>query len=88
VGGVYSRTRDVAIIDTRTRDVVATIPLGRGPGFPLFSPASGKLYVMNSGEADIAVIDLGSMAVEARYPVGENPFGGMIRYVGGRAASR
>jgi YVTN family beta-propeller protein len=43
---------------------------------------------MNSGEADVAVIDLGSMTVEARYPVGENPFGGMIRHIGGRAASR
>ncbi len=81
----HGETQDVAIIDTRTRAVVATVPLGRGPGFPLFSPASDKLYVMNSGEGDVVVIDLRTMAEEARYDVGVNPFGGTIRYVeGGR----
>ena len=77
----HGDTQDVAIIDTRTRAVVATVPLGRGPGFPLFSPASDKLYVMNSGGGDVVVIDMQTMAEEARYDVGVNPFGGTIRYV-------
>ena len=80
----HGGTQDVAIIDTRTRTVVASVPLGRGPGFPLFSPGSDKLYVMNSGGGDVAVIDMKSMEVEARYPVGVNPFGGSIRSIGGR----
>ena len=80
----HGGTQDVAIIDTRTRSVVATVPLGPGPGFPLFSPGSDKLYVMNSRAGDVAVVDMKSMEVEARYAVGVNPFGGSIRSVGGR----
>lgn len=75
----HRETEDVAIIDTASRTIVATIHVGAGPGFPLFSPASDRLYVMNSGAGDVAVIDLESMAVVARHPVGVNPFGGSIR---------
>jgi YVTN family beta-propeller protein len=77
-------TQDVVIIDIQSREVVATVLLGRGPGFPLFSPASDKLYVMNSGMGDVVVIDLSTMSEEARYKVGVNPFGGTIRHLGGR----
>lgn len=80
----HGGTQDVAIIDTRTRRVVASVRLGPGPGFPLFSPGSDKLYVMNSSAGDVAVVDMKSMEVEARYAVGVNPFGGSIRPVGGR----
>ena len=72
-------TKNVAIIDVRSREVVAKVPLGGGPGFPLFSPDSRKLYVMNSREANIVVIDMESMEEEARYPVGVDPFGGTLR---------
>jgi YVTN family beta-propeller protein len=75
----HGDTEDVAIIDTASREVVASVPLGQGPGFPLFSPDSDKLYVMNSRGGDVVVVDLGSMAEEARYDVGVNPFGGTIR---------
>ena len=34
----HGGTQDVALIDARTKEVAATIPLGRGPGFPVFSP--------------------------------------------------
>lgn len=75
----HGGTEDVAIIDTSTRAVVATVPLGRGPGFPLFSPDSSKLYVMNSGSGDVAVIDLKTRAVVARHKVGTDPFGGSLK---------
>jgi YVTN family beta-propeller protein len=75
----HRETEDVAIIDTQSRAVIATVDVGAGPGFPLFSPASDRLYVMNSGEGDVAVIDLASMEVVARHAVGVNPFGGSIR---------
>ena len=42
----------------RIEKVVASVPLGKGPGFPLFSPDSSTLYVMNSGQGDVAVIDV------------------------------
>ena len=37
-----------------------------------------KLYVMNVGEGDVAVIDTKTMMVVARHKVGVNPFGGGI----------
>ena len=56
---------------------------GKGPGFPLFSPDSTKLYVMNSGEGDVAVIDVATQKVIARHKVGVNPFGGAVKNTGG-----
>ena len=52
----------------------------RRPGFPL-SADSTKLYVMNSGEGDVAVIDLAAKKVTARHKVGVNPFGGAVRTI-------
>jgi YVTN family beta-propeller protein len=75
----HSGSGDVALIDTTTRQVVASVPLGKGPGFPLFSPDSSALYVMNAGEGDVAVIDVAARRVTARHKVGVNPFGGAIR---------
>src|SRR5262245_6682767 len=75
----HSGSGDVALIDTATRQVVASVPLGKGPGFPLFSPDSATLYVMNSGEGDVAVIDVAGRKVKARHKVGVNPFGGAVR---------
>ncbi len=69
----------MALIDARTKEVAATIPLGRGPGFPVFSPDGSKLYVMNSGGGDVAVIDTAEKKVVARHKVGVNPFGGSLR---------
>ncbi len=40
-------SKDVAIIDTRTREIAAQVNVG-GLGFPLFSPDGMKLYVMTS----------------------------------------
>ena len=80
----HSETGDVAIIDTRTKEVVGTVPIG-GMSYPLFSPDSSKLYVMNScPDGGVTVVDVKTMKVEARYKVGVSPFGGAIRYVKGR----
>lgn len=78
----HSNSEDVAIIDAANKTVVATVKIGRGPGFPLFSPDSTRLYVMNSGMADLAIVDLKTMSVAARHKVGTDPFGGGMRVVG------
>lgn len=83
----HSGTQDVAIIDAAKKTVATTVKLGRGPGFPVFSPDGTKLYIMNSGEGDVAVIDLRDMVVTARHKVGVNPFGGGLRFPGGRPTS-
>jgi DNA-binding beta-propeller fold protein YncE len=59
----HSGSQDVAIIDAMKKEVAATVKLGRGPGVPVFLPDGAKLYVMNFGEGDVAVIDLKSTAV-------------------------
>jgi YVTN family beta-propeller protein len=75
----HGGSQDVALIDAVTKAVVATIPLGRGPGFPVFSPDGSRLYVMNSGAGDVAVIDTATRQVVVRHKVGVNPFGGGLR---------
>lgn len=77
-------TENVAIIDVAKRAVMGLVEVGPGPGFPLFSPDGDKLYVMSSRAGEVAVIDIASMSIDARYPVGVNPFGGTVRHIGGR----
>jgi YVTN family beta-propeller protein len=84
----HSGTQDVAIINAADKTVAATVTIGKGPGFPVFSPDSTKLYVMNYGEGDVCVIDLASQKVTARHKAGQSPFGGGLRFPGGRPATR
>lgn len=92
----HSVSADVAIIDTHAREVVARVPVG-GLGFPLFSPDGSKLYVMTAAtyvgsppnvvterHGGVTVIDVATRKAVGRWPVGEDPFGGDIRYPGGR----
>jgi DNA-binding beta-propeller fold protein YncE len=83
----HQTTKDVAIIDTVKKEVVASVEVGGGPGFPIFSPDSKKLYVMVYNTSDIAVIDLSSMKVVNRWKAGEGTFGGVLRYPNGRPSS-
>jgi YVTN family beta-propeller protein len=89
-------TRDVAVIDTATKKVVANVRVGSGTGpttaalrimFPLFSPDSSKLYVMNPSDSDVVVIDVTSLKIIARHKVLPNTFGGVVRPLG-TAATR
>lgn len=84
----HGTTRDVAIIDAVRKEVVATVVVDGGPGFPLFSPDGTRLYVMVSSTSDVAVIDLATMKVVSRWKAGEDTFGGGLRVPNGRASSR
>jgi YVTN family beta-propeller protein len=75
----HSESQDVAIIDAVKKTVLSTVKIGKGPGFPLFSPDSRKLYVLESGNGDVVVIDLNTMTVSARYKIGTDPFGGGVK---------
>jgi YVTN family beta-propeller protein len=77
----HGTTQDVTIIDAANKTVLKNIPIGKGPGFPVFSPDSTKLYVMESGNGDVVVLDLKSLAVSARYKIGTDPFGGGLRTI-------
>jgi YVTN family beta-propeller protein len=79
---------DVSIVDVATREIVAELrfsPNDTGHGFPLFSPDSRTLHVMNELSNDMATFDLRTMKEAGRrIPVGGASFGGGIR----RLASR
>jgi DNA-binding beta-propeller fold protein YncE len=83
----HQTSKDVAIIDAVKKEVVASVDVGGGPGFPIFSPDTKKLYVMVYNTNDIAVIDLSSMKVVNRWKAGEGTFGGVLRYPNGRPLS-
>jgi YVTN family beta-propeller protein len=82
----HGGSQDVAIINAADKTVAATVTIGKGPGFPIFSPDGTKLYVMNYGEGDVCVIDLASKKIVARYKAGQSPFGGGLRFPNGRPA--
>lgn len=89
----HRNSGDVAIIDTKTKEIVTTIKLGGDPnspylGFPLFSPDSQKLYVMDFQGGDVSVIDVGSMKIVSRHKIGTDPFGGVVRITRGKKSSR
>ncbi|MGH9349533.1 MAG: hypothetical protein ACRD26_19965 [Vicinamibacterales bacterium] len=92
----HQETRDVAIIDAERKEVVTNIRVGLTPGpstaplrnlFPLFSPDSSKLYVMNPPDGDVVVIDTKAWKIVARHKVGVTPFGGGVRLLGRRSTS-
>jgi DNA-binding beta-propeller fold protein YncE len=74
---------EVSIIDTRTKEIVASLrisPNETGHGFPLFSPDSNTLHVMNELSGDMVTFDMTTMRqVGTRTPIGGASFGGGIR---------
>jgi YVTN family beta-propeller protein len=84
VASTHRNSGDVAIIDARSKEVVANIALGAPPylGFPLFSPDSQTLYIMEFQGGNLATIDLTTMKVKSRVKMGSDPFGGVIRLKG------
>ena len=76
---------EVSVIDVATKQIVADLKISLddpGHGFPLFSPDSSVLHVMNELSNDMVTFDLKTMKqVGARVPIGEASFGGGIRVV-------
>jgi DNA-binding beta-propeller fold protein YncE len=75
--------REVSVIDTRTKAIVASLPISpdeTGHGFPLFSPDSRTLHVMNENSNDMVTFDMNTMKqVGGRVSIGGAVFGGGIR---------
>ncbi len=74
---------EVSVIDTRTKEILASLrisPDDTGHGFPVFSPDSNTLHVMNEYSNDMVTFDMGTMSqVGSRTPIGGAVFGGGIR---------
>jgi YVTN family beta-propeller protein len=75
----------VAVVDTLTRQIVTTIPVGDGP-FPVAVNANGnRVYVVNLFSDNVSVIDTTSNTVIATVGVGDNPYGAALNPAGTRA---
>jgi YVTN family beta-propeller protein len=74
---------EVSVIDVATRQVLADLKISAddtGHGFPLFSPDSTALHVMNEFSDDMVTFDVKTMTqVGGRVPIGGAAFGGGIR---------
>ena len=62
----HQETRDIAVIDAQKKEIIRNVRIGVAPFspsntlrnlFPVFSPDSSKLYIMDPRDSDVAVID-------------------------------
>jgi YVTN family beta-propeller protein len=63
----------VAVVDTVSRALVATIPVGKGPLRIAISPDGLTAYVVNSGSSSVSAISTATNTVVATVPVGSSP---------------
>lgn len=74
-------SNQVAVIDTATDNVIATIPVGDEPWRAYASPDGSKMAVPNNGDKTVSVIDTKTNKVVATFPGGEDMTG--INFVNG-----
>jgi YVTN family beta-propeller protein len=65
----------VAVIDTASNTITATIPVGSAPVSLALTPDGALLYVVNDGGNTVSVVDAATNTVTATVPVGSAPFG-------------
>ena len=65
----------VAVIDTKTKEVLNYILVGQRPWHGEFSPDYKKYYVANGLTNDLTVIDVDTLKAEKSVPVGRLPWG-------------
>lgn len=70
-----SFTGDVSVIDTTTKALVTTIPVGGSPFGVSVHPAGSHVYVANWGDDTVSVISTATNTVLRTIPVGQGPFG-------------
>jgi YVTN family beta-propeller protein len=72
-----SAANHVAVVDTHSQHVAATLPAGPGPSALVFSYAGSTpiLYVADSGGNTVTKLDLDARHTVATFPVGKHPTG-------------
>jgi YVTN family beta-propeller protein len=75
-----SRSNDLAIIDTASNTIAATVPVGDYPYGVALTPDGRKAYVTNRGSfsgggTTVSVVDTGTGSVTMTIPVGTTPAG-------------
>lgn len=74
-------SNQVAVIDTATDEVIATIPVGDEPWRTYASPDGKTMVVLSNGDQTISVIDTRTNKVVATFPGGEDMTG--VNFVNG-----
>jgi YVTN family beta-propeller protein len=69
------RGNTVAVIDTRTSAISATIPVGNRVWGIALSPDGSKLYSANGASDDVSVLDVNARKELKRIKVGSGPWG-------------
>jgi YVTN family beta-propeller protein len=65
----------VSVIDTATQEVIKTLVTGAGPFFSVADPEGDKLYVSDSMDTTLTVIDIPSLTfLQEISDVGASPF--------------
>ncbi|TFD78281.1 cytochrome D1 domain-containing protein [Cryobacterium fucosi] len=65
----------VSVLDTETFTVLQTVKTGKGAHGVVVDPSSRHAYITNMFEDSVAVLDLKSLKVVSRIPVGSTPNG-------------
>ena len=68
-------SNSVAVVNTATNAIVASLPVGQVPGDIAITPDGRRAYVANEGSDDVSVIDLAANAVIAIVSLGGSPRG-------------
>lgn len=75
----------VCVIDTRTRTLVGSIPVGKSPFGIAITPDGSRAFVSNPGDKTVSAIDLATrQTIGAPIPVGDNAYGVAISPDGSR----
>lgn len=70
-----SGSDSISVIDTSTHKVLATVPTGKAPVNPTFTPDRRQVYVSNSQDTTITVIDVQTGMAKTIPAGGERPSG-------------
>jgi YVTN family beta-propeller protein len=79
-----SATSTVAVVDTATGTIVATVPVGSNPFGVAVHPSGTRVYVGNTDDNSVSVIDVASNTVVATVPVQTGPAGLAVHPDGSR----
>ena len=74
----------VSVIDAKTNQVVATVPVGILPVWVAIAPDGSRAYVSNLAGHSLSVIDTATHRVVATIPAGKFPFGVTFNHDGSR----
>jgi YVTN family beta-propeller protein len=69
------RGNSVAVVDTQTNALVASIPVGARVWGIALSPDGGKIYTANGASDDVSVIDVKTRKELKRVKAGDGPWG-------------